>query len=252
MDKSILLDCINKNMSSRDIAKKHNISQSTVSYWIKKYGLKTNYIKLGNGISYKKINNINIDDIILNNIHVYNYLYGLYLGDGCVYKRKNRNVSTITFSLDTKYCKIIEKCKESIYMLFGKYPYVYHRKNSNGVDIKYTSIIVDKIFIKYGVGHKHLNKIYLPDVLLNNIDYKSLLTGLFHSDGSYYYNKNTNVNCYSFSNKSIDIINIISNCLDHFNIKYSLSKKFNNVYQIIIQSKRESEKLYKIIGDKND
>ena len=45
MEKHILLQSIKENKSTRDISKEHNIGQTTVRYWLKKYGLKTNPLR---------------------------------------------------------------------------------------------------------------------------------------------------------------------------------------------------------------
>lgn len=247
MNKETLLKYISDNLSTREIAKYEGVTQSKVKYWIKKYEIKTKYSAFGKGISPKREKQeFNIEDIAIKKDRVYNYLYGLYLGDGCLYKRKDRNVSTITFSLDKKYPNIIKQCESYLHDLFGKFPYIYHRKNSNSVDVKYTSIIVDKLFLKYGSGKKHMNGIYLPKILVDNIHYDCLLKGLFHSDGSYYFNNRSGTYCYSFTNKSIDILNIFSRCLNFYDVKHSLSKD-----HIMIQSNKEVKKLYKILEQKN-
>ena len=44
MEKIIIENLVNKKLSTRKIAKELNCSQSTVKYWLKKYGLKT-YVK---------------------------------------------------------------------------------------------------------------------------------------------------------------------------------------------------------------
>jgi len=44
MKKDILVELVNKNLSTRKIAKELNCSQSTVKYWLKKYKLRTHYV----------------------------------------------------------------------------------------------------------------------------------------------------------------------------------------------------------------
>jgi transposase len=46
MKKETLVDYINEGLSTRQIAKKENTSQTNTRYWIKKYGLKTNPEKI--------------------------------------------------------------------------------------------------------------------------------------------------------------------------------------------------------------
>jgi hypothetical protein len=42
MDKNLLFDCVERNLSSRDIAKATGKSQTVVRYWLKRFGIKTN------------------------------------------------------------------------------------------------------------------------------------------------------------------------------------------------------------------
>ena len=41
MEKHTLQELINQNLSQRDLAQRLNVSQSTIKYWLEKYGLKT-------------------------------------------------------------------------------------------------------------------------------------------------------------------------------------------------------------------
>jgi predicted HNH restriction endonuclease len=43
MEKEYLIDCVNKNMSINQIAKKNNKSANSVTYWLNKFKLKTNH-----------------------------------------------------------------------------------------------------------------------------------------------------------------------------------------------------------------
>ena len=58
MDKEFLEKCLEKGMSTRDIEKICDKKRSTISYWIKKYGLtdKSKYIKKDN-YRFEKIDN---------------------------------------------------------------------------------------------------------------------------------------------------------------------------------------------------
>lgn len=49
MDKIDLINDINIGLSSYEISKKRNKSQTTISYWLKKYGLKTTFQSINNG-----------------------------------------------------------------------------------------------------------------------------------------------------------------------------------------------------------
>jgi hypothetical protein len=44
MDRDILENDVNQNLSTRKIAEKNGVSQGTVKHWLKKYNLKTNHL----------------------------------------------------------------------------------------------------------------------------------------------------------------------------------------------------------------
>lgn len=54
MDKEYLKDCIDKNMSMNQIAKENDKAVTTISYWFKKHGLKTNHLSFNDGGSKKE------------------------------------------------------------------------------------------------------------------------------------------------------------------------------------------------------
>lgn len=65
MTKTTLEELVNKGYSSREIAKNQNVGQTTVRYYLKKYGLKTNYIgktfiKKVSNTKFKKISKFSL------------------------------------------------------------------------------------------------------------------------------------------------------------------------------------------------
>lgn len=59
MEKLVLENLINKNLSQREIAYKLNVSQSSVRHWLKKYNLSTNNARNNKKIKYcKNCNNL--------------------------------------------------------------------------------------------------------------------------------------------------------------------------------------------------
>lgn len=60
---------INNGMSSGKIAEKYNKGQSTISYWLKKFKLKTKYKKIGEGYYSPNVNNFNKYGSIYNKIN---------------------------------------------------------------------------------------------------------------------------------------------------------------------------------------
>jgi len=54
MNKDLLLEMLNNGMSMNDISKKESKSATSVRYWCKKYGLKSNYTPIKNSKSKHK------------------------------------------------------------------------------------------------------------------------------------------------------------------------------------------------------
>ena len=109
---------------------------------------------------------------------------------------------------------------------------------------------INVLFPKFGIGNKYKNIVFINKELQDNLCYKSLLKGLFQSDGSYYYDNYNDKYFYNFTNMSVDIINIFIMCLNNLDIKYTLNIKKNNVYVVYIRRINEVEKMMKIVGIK--
>lgn len=247
MEKQEIVDLINKGYSTRKIADELKTSQTNIRYWITKYNLKTLPKLFENDFDIHQ----RCLDLISNNKILYNYLFGLYLGDGHTYKIKDkRNLYCLCITQDLKYPKLIEEISDSMEKFFNLKVQVLKRNNANCVSIKVFSNTIKFLFPKYGVGNKHLNKVELPDFILKNIDYLSLTKGLFHSDGSYYYSKHAKKYYYSFSNMSIDICDIYTMCLDKLGIKYDVSVKNTNAINVNVRSNENISKFRDIIGVK--
>jgi len=247
MNKDIITDLVNKGMSTRQIALNLNISQSNVRYWLNKYMIKTNP-KIGEN-DFDIFNRCN--EMVSKNKSLYNYIFGLYLGDGHTYKIKNKkNLYGFCITQDTSYPKLVDEIKKSMSLFFNSKIQIVKRE-ANCYEIKAFSNTIKFLFPKYGVGHKHLNKVYLPKLITDNIDYRSLAKGLFQSDGSYYYNKQNKKYCYIFVNKSSDISEIYIKCLENLGIKYDMNiKNITGVIHVNIRNRENVLKFKNIVGIK--
>lgn len=242
MDRVKLEELVNEGLSIRNIASNLNFSASTIRYWLSKYDLRTDI-----SLNKNRDGFISLESFINGRYDLYSYLYGLYLGDGCVYRQK-KGVDALTIALDSKYIELVEEVRKSLELFSGNKVRVYLRGNCYNLTI-YGKHIKD-IFIKYGKGKKHNNYVYLPNILLKNICYKSMAKGLFQSDGSYYYDKHNKKYFYSFTNMSKDIIDIFTMCLDNLDIGYDLQYNSKNVYRVGIRRKLEVIKFMNIFGIK--
>ena len=126
------------------------------------------------------------------------------------------------------------------------------KREANCYEIKAFSNMIKYLFPKYGTGYKYLNKVYLPKLLLDNIDYASLIKGLFQSDGSYYYDKHNKKYCYIFTNKSSEISEIYINCLNKLGILYDMNvKNITGVIHVNVRNRENVLKLKKFVGVKD-
>lgn len=252
MKKEIIQDLVDKNYSTRQIAKELNCSYSNIRYWMKKYQLETT--EIGGKAGQKLESDIDIYnrclDFVAKKPKDYSYLFGLYLGDGCVEYVKG-NCHVLSIHQDAKYTNLINKHKESIINLFGKPPYILNRGNMTVIRVSGSHVRF--LFPKYGKGMKHLNKVTLPKILLDNIDYLNLMKGLFQADGSYYYDTQAKKHFFNFTNKSEDIIEIFKFCLEKLSVGYTISKrKITSIYSLSIRRKSEVDKMLELIGTKKD
>lgn len=200
----------------------------------------------------------------------YNYILGLYLGDGCI--SKHAKTFCLRIALDEKYPKIISKTIEQLILLF---PLNKVNTKSNGLNCRevyvYNSFL-STIFPQHGIGKKHDRDVSLKDWQKDNIEYEELALGLFHSDGCKFLTKIKNklkeytyYDNYGFKNCSLDIIEIYKRCLDNLSVKYrvvtcSKSKPHfinerqiitkTQAYDVVVSKRAEVEKLKKVLGKK--
>lgn len=243
------LKLYNEGYNLSQISRELNINRTTIRFWINgKYKIDRNSVD----------NFIPKNYIIENNLQeIYSYILGLYLGDG--YINKQGRTYKIRFFLDAKYQALNEYVKAKLSKLFprNKVNVVKTKKlnsDQNSMEVIYChNNYMLLLFPQHGPNKKHQRKISLEDWQLEILDPKSFLTGLFHSDGSYYFNNNSHTHQYCFSNYSKEIIELFRNCLSHFSIEHYLSKtqvNDNMKYQVFITRKKSVENLNSIIGTK--
>lgn len=241
----------NEGLNLSKISKKLGISRSTIRYWTSGK-IKSNIFKL---------KNFNPQEYIIENKiqSVYSYILGLYLGDG--YINKQGRTYKIRIFLDGKYKNLNDFVRRELSLLFPKNKIgTLKTKKLNSTDTSMEIIYchnnyIPDLFPQHGPKKKHERTILLEDWQLEIIEPSYLLTGLFHSDGSYYMNNKTKKNEYSFSNYSLEIIQIFKNCLEHYNISNNVCKTIineNTKYQVFITNRESVEKLNNLIGDKKN
>lgn len=237
--KQILLEFKSGKNKSK-IAMEYGIPRSTLRYWIDNE----------NTISVQKISDKDISLIIKeieNNKEIYNYILGLYLGDGCI--SLNKMSYKLRITQDEKYPISIVDIKNKMDLFFNKNANV-----CNGDGKCKILTIYDKnlplYFPQHGAGKKHDREIILSDYQRDNIDFLYLMKGLWMSDGSYYI-ASRNYEAYNFTNKSTDIISLFEECLTFCEVNYRKRIKKNGVWIIEITKKSEVQKMKELVGFKS-
>jgi hypothetical protein len=239
--------------SIKEISEKLEINRSTISNWVRgatgksfteKVKFTSRLIDTYDSIEFmQNLNPLISDELRFN---VYSYLLGLYLGDGCIYKYPRTKRFNIT--LDAKYYELNAYVSKTFELLFGKIPKNIYRKHSKCVDIYYSNCNLGLLFPQDGKGRKHDRMIALSEWQRKIVNFKFLLIGLFHSDGCFYKRPKYNKNYYSFVNKSKDIIDLFSECLNLHHIHHGIVEQKNGVFTINVY--RDADKLKELIGTK--
>jgi hypothetical protein len=191
------------------------------------------------GFTGKSSNDI-IESLILKK-EDYSYILGLYLGDG--YINKTDRAYRLRICLDLKYNLLNDYAFERLKNLFPNnsvgsvhssgciYLYVYNKH-------------LPIMFPQHGSGRKHLRNIILENWQVNMIDWVELLRGLFHSDGSYYFDRGKDY--FNFTNLSDNILNLFKMCCHNLGIHYTQT----NDKTIRIGKRQDVKTVKELIGTK--
>lgn len=232
----VLID-FNNGKNKYQIAKEYSIPRATLSGWIKNNGKKIR-------TSDKDISVI-IQEI-KNNKETYNYILGLYLGDGCISSHKMSY--KLRIAQDNKYPKSITDIENILKSFFPNNIFICKPKGCTVIGIYDKNLPL--YFPQHDTGKKHDRPIILSDYQRENLDYLNLMSGLWMSDGSYYIAQKK-YECYNFTNKSTDIISLFEECLTNFSIAYRKRMKKDGVWIIEITKKSEVVKMKDIVGTKS-
>lgn len=271
MDKTKLENYIAENKSLKDIQVLENKCQSSVRYWLKKYGLSTNFKNFGSGFweQEKEFIKPKTRTVIFEEFdptkwteiqqQSYSYIFGLYLGDGCLNELKNReNNYRLRITQDNKYPKLIEDCRNAITNLLSTKTWLCNKIGCK--DITTSKKDLNLWFPQHGLGKKHEREIKLENWQIIVLDKypQEFIKGLIHSDGCRYEyeikNKYKFVG-YNFTNKSKDIMDIFTSYLTKLSIKHRIREKNKNkptsMYVCEITKTSEVIKLDLFIGPKS-
>jgi hypothetical protein len=182
----------------------------------------------------------------------YAYLFGLYLGDGCLTPCP-RDVFKLRIALDSHYPRIIASCVATIRVLMpDNRTNVWKRPSENVVEVNCHSKWWPHLFPQHGPGRKHERAILIDPWQLRLLDdepqLEQLLRGLIHSDGCRVLNKvNGGVYPrYHFSNRSEEIRAIFTGACDELGIHWTQ----NNRWNVSVARRPDVARLDSFIGPK--
>jgi hypothetical protein len=156
----------------------------------------------------------------------YIYLFGLYLGDGCI-SAHPRGVWRLRIFCDTKYPGIIESCASAMRSVLPTNR-VQFQTRGGCTEVSMYSRHWPCLFPQHGPGRKHERRILLTrwQERLVRDDRAAFLRGLVHSDGSRYIARQTSRGHryawprYCFSNLSEDIKHLFCETCDALGIAW--------------------------------
>jgi hypothetical protein len=178
----------------------------------------------------------------------YSYLLGLYLGDGCV--SRSRRVWRLRITLDKKYPRIIDRCREAIDSLMPGQHAAMERQKTACVVVSHYSKHWPCLLPQHAPGRKHLRPIRLEpwqEVLVKEAT-EEFVRGLIDSDGCRVVANDRGVKSvrYHFSNRSDDIRALFCAALDDLGIPWTRPSR----YQVAVYRKAAVARLDEFVGPK--
>lgn len=241
-----VLSLISSGLSDYEVARRAGITRSTVQRWRTR------------GLPTRRRATPPTTDWSPRDERVYAYLLGVYLGDGCLSRR--RGDIKLAIYLDAAYPGIVGEVEAAIEATMPRLKvHRYYRPNSRAVVLGSWSANWLVAFPQDGPGKKHQRRIELVGWQreITHAHPRELLRGLIHSDGCRCINRFSvdlphrgrreySYARYFFSNLSADIRRIFTDHCDLLGIRWSMSNPRN-----VSMSHRQSVRLLdEFIGEK--
>jgi hypothetical protein len=178
----------------------------------------------------------------------YSYLFGLYLGDGCI--SRHPRAWRLRVTLDKRYPGIIDRCRVAIDTLFPEQHASVEQQPKGCVVVSLYSKHWPCLFPQHGPGKKHLRPIRLEawqEVLVKQAT-EEFVRGLIDSDGCRVVANDRGVRSirYHFSNRSDDIRGLFCAALDKLGIPWTRPSR----YQVAVYRKAAVARLDEFVGPK--
>jgi hypothetical protein len=182
----------------------------------------------------------------------YAYLFGLYLGDGCI-SPGPRGVYKLRIALDSRYPRLIASAVATTRILLpNNRVNVWKHPQHNVVNVIAYSKWWPMLFPQHAPGRKHDRPILIDPFQLRLLDAREplqqLLRGLINSDGCRVLNR-VNGKAYSryhFDNRSDDIRAIFSGACDELGIRWTQTRR----YTVAVSRRPDVARLDEFIGPK--
>jgi hypothetical protein len=233
-------------LSTSEVARRSGIPRSTVKDWRNGRAQRPPRTCRGHDVHGHDVQSLDRA--------AYAYLYGMYLGDGCI--SEHRGVARLRVTLDAVYPGIVAECARAMRAVRGGTVNV--RPRSGGERATEVSSYWKHwpcLFPQHGPGRKHMRPIVLAgwqrEVVVSAVE--PFLRGLIHSDGTRIIateRKGRNVRRaprYAFSNRSEDILGIFRFACEVAGVHCTRASE----KQIAIYSKAAVARLDEFIGPKS-
>jgi hypothetical protein len=183
----------------------------------------------------------------------YRYLFGIYLGDGCL-SQYPRGVWRLRLTMDARYAGIIAECAEAVEIVSGKRAHLLQRRPARCIEVSAYWKHWLCLFPQHGPGRKHLRPISLTEWQQDIVmaDPRRFLRGLVHSDGcriiaterkGRYVRRAPR---YAFKNRSGDILRLFGAACEVVGVHFTRSSDT----QISVYSRAAVARLDEFIGPK--
>lgn len=182
----------------------------------------------------------------------YAYLFGLYLGDGCI--ATHPRTYRLRITLDSRYPGIVDECCRAMMAVLPNNRLARIRRADNAVDVTMYSCHWPCLFPQHGPGRKHEREIRLApwQRKIVGAESRAFLRGLIHSDGCRYVARERGPNRdyewprYGFSNLSPEIRKLFCDACDRLDIQWCQGNSRN----VHINRRSSVEAMDRFVGPK--